>query len=1133
MPRSDLLDVRLESTPVDPGRLGVVLFDLPGEQFAGLVADLRRLTRQPLQFHWLPTGEDETGRVLVRVHSPPAIVVWRAMDQGEADSPLSPASGERGGGEGVTRRAERREPPDVDLIGPLTGLPLAQDPLTPALSPEAGERERKPLRAAVYTESAPGVWVEFGFRLRDARVRPPGNHILLIRRSGAEAVPAREFAEEIETIPLAPALRADVRGSAAPSISTRLRLVRGEEREAPRLWVLREDALAQLTTYCRATHEQLLARFTVAVSASAGVPCVVLRAGTAKGPPPVFVGAAVAYAPAFKLPTLFLPAAARLAPPLRRDALRPALALQSDRVVWLHPLGDGGFRAESLPESAFQPLPDWVEYRLPAAARPVTAWVQSYRWELEPFLERPEPKPKPPDPVAPVTPRLVPKQPKPGVLSRTFGWLKNSFRPPKGLKLPPPPTSEPAGVAVSVEDVEKEIVNPADRLHLARPETNNSALERCHTLEGQFLKNLAAMAPGGEPEHWAELAAAYDAAGNHADAAICWLNALWGVPKPGAQWAWSWLRSEGRAARQEVKSIDPGPWLAGAPGPGTTRAMAAWVVWASVQTPTPPALAERAADLQARLEAHEHWLPVRAVWLARTATARLGSDVLGLARTRDRVSERLLVNGLSLELDTPSFLRFAGEGVRERFQEARRWLIDKRDLIHQWIARLPGEGRARTSPESEAILRDKGLEPDTAHTRAYADLILSWGLTRFAENNAADNVRKQAVAALPADIAVQAILRGGFEYRIGQVREGKPPRGPLPANLLARIEALESTPRYAVDKLREFSRVLEPTVRVDGYGATVYRKAANLTASPAAAIGTLSPDRLNDEVAGLLRAELDRDGRPHLAEVAGAVLDRAFELSADGAEAVVAALPDALVASRDAHRPLARLIGKGLDAAALWDRPELARDLSARFLQMADGRAGWDAAEELTRKAFRALRRLGLKADADRVLHLVAERILQGQPIAKRRVSLGAEWPTALRVLLHAAAGWYYAGRDEHAHAVLDEARKDLYAPETPTGHRTKLAVTYATTLGQAPARVALGRLEEMFQRLTGIAAGGSTNAYYSLKPLDLIETAVRAIVSDDFALGPEVRAWLDADEFTVRRRVRDELKAVMASQDL
>ena len=144
--------------------------------------------------------------------------------------------------------------------------------------------------------------------------------------------------------------------------------------------------------------------------------------------------------------------------------------------------------------------------------------------------------------------------------------------------------------------------------------------------------------------------------------------------------------------------------------------MAAWVVWASLQSPTPPALADRAAELQARLTSFEHWLPVRAAWLAQSALARAGrGDVLALARTRDRLSERLLVSGLSLELDTPSFLRFAGDGVRERFQEARRWLADRRDLIRDWLAHRPADAWVRADPaDGPGPLRQVGRR----HSRA-------------------------------------------------------------------------------------------------------------------------------------------------------------------------------------------------------------------------------------------------------------------------------------------------------------------------------------------------------------------------------------------------------------------------------
>jgi hypothetical protein len=697
--------------------------------------------------------------------------------------------------------------------------------------------------------------------------------------------------------------------------------------------------------------------------------------------------------------------------------------------------------------------------------------------------------------------------------------------------MPLPAIEELEPRTVPVEEAVRSALSQGERLHLARPETVNSALERCRTLEAEFLRVLPTLAAEEPPGKWAELANAYDAAGNHTDAALCWLNALWGQGKPSPLWAWGWLRAEARAGRPEVKAIDPIPWLAAPPGPGTTRAMAAWVVWASLQTSPPAVLAERAAELQARLESHEHWLPVRAAWMARAATARLGrGDVLGLARTRDRLAERLLTTGLSLELDTPSFLRFAGEGVRGRFHEARRWLVDKRESIHQWLARLSEPGPRVEGGPDPGLLRHVGLEPEVANTQAYADLILAWGLTRFAEHTAADQVRRQGLAGL-SEHPVHAWLRDAFEYRIAQVREGRPPRGPLPAALLARLAALPD--RYAIDKFREHSRILEPTTQVSAYYESIYRKAESRPASPADRVDSLPADRLDDEVTKLLQAEASRDGAPYLAEVTVAALDRAFEMTEVGARVVLAMLTPALDAARDTPPVLARLLEKGLSVAAHWDRADVARELAARFLKLVDGRSGWEVAVAVTGQSFRSLRRLGLKADADWVLHHVAERVLQGQPLGRLRATRPTEWPVALRMLLHAAAGWYYAGRDDQAYAVLDEARKDLFAPETPAQDRTKLALTYAGTLGQAPPRVALGRLEEIFLQLTGIEARGSTNDYFSLNPLLLVETAVRSVVSDDFALGPQVRAWLDADELAVRRRIRDDLKEVMARQGL
>jgi hypothetical protein len=45
---------------------------------------------------------------------------------------------------------------------------------------------------------------------------------------------------------------------------------------------------------------------------------------------------------------------------------------------------------------------------------------------------------------------------------------------------------------------------------------------------------------------------------------------------------------------------------------------------------------------------------------------------------------------------------------------------------------------------------------------------------------------------------------------------------------------------------------------------------------------------------------------------------------------------------------------------------------------------------------------------------------------------------------------------------------------------------------------------------------------------LRLIDTVVRSVVTDDFTLGPAVRAWLDEDEFLIRRRVHRDMAALL-----
>src|SRR5205085_10475892 len=113
---------------------------------------------------------------------------------------------------------------------------------------------------------------------------------------------------------------------------------------------------------------------------------VVLRTRHSRLPPPELVLKAEAHKPYLKLPNLFLPAGKALHPPLRRDMVRKLLADDPAQVVWLAPLDGGGFRPETLPEDAFRPLIDWIDYVLDRDKEPLQAWVQAAQFDFEAFI---------------------------------------------------------------------------------------------------------------------------------------------------------------------------------------------------------------------------------------------------------------------------------------------------------------------------------------------------------------------------------------------------------------------------------------------------------------------------------------------------------------------------------------------------------------------------------------------------------------------------------------------------------------------------------------------------------------------------------------------------------------------------
>jgi hypothetical protein len=304
--------------------------------------------------------------------------------------------------------------------------------------------------------------------------------------------------------------------------------------------VLRGRPGEQVRTLAEQSDDALLARLSLAAGRHDGGRVAVLRAKPGREGPPVLVLDALACRPYLRLPNLFVPCGLRLRPAVRRDALRALLAADPDRITWLDPRPDGTFAVHTLPETAFRPLESFVAYARDHDPQPLRPAAAAHRFALPPFTvhelapapprrparPRREPAPAAPPPasgLAAPPPPPPPAEPALGWLS----WLLQRFLP--GTS--PPSTQD------SVLSTERPPA-PADPV----PDAAVAADERRRALEARF-QQAEGVAADDRPGLWQELGAVYAAQHRPADAAVCWLNALWEQDAPAPDLARAWLHA--------------------------------------------------------------------------------------------------------------------------------------------------------------------------------------------------------------------------------------------------------------------------------------------------------------------------------------------------------------------------------------------------------------------------------------------------------------------------------------------------------------------------------------------------------------------------------------------------------------
>ena len=1100
----ELLPLVPGDTPIDVLEQSPVLFDVSsGEELSRIILEMLRLGNDRQSYRWLEeTSNGESGRALLRVVGPPYYSLLRAIDQ-------------------------------------LGG---------PSIAPHA------------FVEQAPGVWVELGQNHPlAARIKVPKGKILLLRPPRhwllLADTPFRDIYDIVEfQLPDGPSRWRD--SSLPQRLTVVPRLRQAGPSDGAELWVLRGEAVDELNRFVQNAEDQLLTRLAFAVGEKNGQTLIVLRVRQSKLPPPVLVLPAEAYKSHLKLPNLFLPAGCILHPPLRRDVVRKLLAEDPSQITWLAPGEKGQFTPEGLSDDVFRPLADWVDYVLDRDRDQLQAWVQAMQFDFEPFVcdeEQPSRPKKPPS-------------------EKTRGPKGASERPTAKGEV-----SETTAFEALTEATEAAAEDAALAAFSAVEKVEPSEIEKeLHAVEEEFLALPGGLEDESRRALWPRLASLNARLRKWEDAGICWLDALWDAEElsggDAGRLTAAWFHTEALGAVDRLAN-DPGGehlWIADAvtaqgacqelsrdaldhllalPEPTTAslHALAAYLAWSARREPRPAALVARLPAVQRFLEKYEKMLPVRACWLAWYHVVQLSDgDVLALARARDRLLERLFHNGLRPEQDLPSFLRFAGHPASNRCREVRECLTRLSEKARGWI-------------EDNRDVLDRNTP-----TKAYADLLFAFGFARMGEGDDAKRLLQRAHDVLNGENLVHRFLLAAFESRIHNVLDGKPHAGPLPQALLEELERMVMLDRYVVERVRHNSRILEPDLQVDPYRHWEARR-SDLDKALAELVDLPDRGEIEARILWLLRETgKEQGGRENRAkrraarqngtlapgEPAARHVDRAkivraglelgphlgedfARLMLDQALPVFNALPEASDASVLEVR--AKFLEKALFTAAHFGSTEHVRPLVARFRGMLQARRepqAIDSAAALAEQSFRSLRKLGMRDEIDWLLQEMADLVLQGKNIdvLARAFDAKKDSLAPLIALLYVAGSWYYFGRDHLAEPVIKAARAILFGNAlTQAKQRRDLACAYARTVGQATPALALTRLEEIFTHLHNYRDTFTTSSHFSVVQMDLIESVVLAVVSDDFTQGSLARRWLDEDEYLVRQRVHGDVRNLMA----
>lgn len=901
------------------------------------------------------------------------------------------------------------------------------------------------------------VFVELGFdHPLAARIAVPADTILLIRGSGDWVFlpdgPFEDLGAYIDLqVPGAPRMLETAPD--LPRIPIQLRLARASRHADATAFALPASDEMRLHAFLRTVPESVIDSMLFAVTKDPDRILLRARPGHVATSP---FDTAEPFAAHPLVPQVLLPTASTLEPPVRREHLAELLAPRHGELAFVRPHETGGISVERVQESAFLPLHRYVDW-IVDRAEALDTWKESATFSFNIALNADEP--------APALDKKERERKDGGGGGGSGGGGGGG-----------------GGSIVEKKATRKRSSTAAELAVTPMPKPTEAAAALAEA-EAAFL---AIDGPPDDPARMplftrmGELLTALD---RKREAVLCFNRVVWdGDELDAREAAARWVGGSAQKTLDAVLKV-------ASPTADDARTFVAAL--AAGATGQPHALARW-------LERNADSLDVRSLWLGWLAISRLsGGDRLALARARDTILGRMS-RGLSVERDVPTFLRFMHSGAGGLGRNADR-LAKELEAFH---GRLATASRSRSPVEAKAEL-----------TKAYQSMLVAYGLARLGAGDRAATLARQGSALLDAKDPVHGFLIAAFNARIAQAGEGSNSTA-LPPPVAAQLDGIERFLRYKVDRLRQGSTILEPMERLD----------------PIAAFQKADADPRGDRFKGLrgmtdmrqLHASLERlldaanIGSEHAerARIYDGVCDFLPELGESVAIPMLRRMHGA-TAGID-QLPLVALLGKMASVAGHFGDTTTVNQLVGDILPLiaAIDSGGASDIAEVVAHALRALRRVGLRDEASRLLQAVAAKATGGD--------IGH-----IVARVYVAGGLAYLGQHNEAQPGLTGAVEHIANNNAPVTDRVTLARALARAAGSLREEVAASVLRSMEEALPRITDSYNTNSHFCLSALHFTESIVLGYANEELAVGDLGRRYLDEDEHLIRRKIQRDLAQV------